>query len=280
MGRVLASIDGSARSMPVIDAAVTLAAHLDATVIPMTAINVPPELGSRHVRASPDALLAEGKEMVRAAIRRGPPVSIAPPFARQGPPWRVILDAARAFDADVIVVGSHGHGTRDAMLGSTAGRVAGLADRSVLVVSDRPTQRISTIVIGLDASEDALLVFDGAVGIARTAKVHLVHVVEIPPLGPPDEIREARLAACVIAELSVVAARVPGVAIEQPTVRTGPAWRGILERAAEVDADLIIVGARAGTLGHTASRVAHAADRHVFVVRSPTSRTTAPPPSH
>ena len=38
---------------------------------------------------------------------------------------------------DLIVLGSHGYGTLDMLLGTTAGRVANIATRNVLVVHER-----------------------------------------------------------------------------------------------------------------------------------------------
>jgi nucleotide-binding universal stress UspA family protein len=44
------------------------------------------------------------------------------------------LRPARAIGADLIVIGSHGYGGLDRVLGTTAARVVNHADRSVLVV--------------------------------------------------------------------------------------------------------------------------------------------------
>jgi nucleotide-binding universal stress UspA family protein len=50
-------------------------------------------------------------------------------------PWLPICAAARDYDADLVVVGSHHkHGLSDTLFGTTAANVANLADRSVLVV--------------------------------------------------------------------------------------------------------------------------------------------------
>ena len=49
-------------------------------------------------------------------------------------PWDGICTAARAYDVDLIVIGSHGYGTLDRILGTTAAKVTNHADRNVLVV--------------------------------------------------------------------------------------------------------------------------------------------------
>jgi nucleotide-binding universal stress UspA family protein len=70
---------------------------------------------------------------------RSPPnLRVAPPSVRAGEPWRVILEVSADLEVDLVVVGSHGYGTLDRILGTTAGRVANLATRNVLVVHERP----------------------------------------------------------------------------------------------------------------------------------------------
>jgi nucleotide-binding universal stress UspA family protein len=48
--------------------------------------------------------------------------------------WDGICRAARELDADLIVLGSHGYGGIDRLLGTTAAKVVNHADRNVLVV--------------------------------------------------------------------------------------------------------------------------------------------------
>jgi hypothetical protein len=52
-------------------------------------------------------------------------------------PWRAILAAADTVDAELIVLGSHGYHGWDRILGTTAGKIANLAQRNVLIVLDR-----------------------------------------------------------------------------------------------------------------------------------------------
>jgi nucleotide-binding universal stress UspA family protein len=58
-----------------------------------------------------------------------------------GTPWRSILDAARRAGADLVVIGSHGYGGLDRLLGTTAAKVVNHADRSVLVVRPPDAER-------------------------------------------------------------------------------------------------------------------------------------------
>lgn len=58
-------------------------------------------------------------------------------IVRKGPPEREIVEAAREEDADLVIVGSHGRGFLDRLLGSVSEAVAHHAPCSVLVVRQR-----------------------------------------------------------------------------------------------------------------------------------------------
>ena len=53
---------------------------------------------------------------------------------RVGVPWNSICAEATSLGVDLIVIGSHGYGALDRLLGTTAAKVVNHADRSVLVV--------------------------------------------------------------------------------------------------------------------------------------------------
>jgi nucleotide-binding universal stress UspA family protein len=53
------------------------------------------------------------------------------------PAWRSILDAGDGYDADPIVLGSHGYDFLDRVLGTNAAKVANMAHRDVLAVHRR-----------------------------------------------------------------------------------------------------------------------------------------------
>ena len=62
-------------------------------------------------------------------------------LVRVGQSWRTILEVADEVDADLIVIGSHGYYGIDRVLGTTAGKVANLARRNVLVVHEQAPAR-------------------------------------------------------------------------------------------------------------------------------------------
>ena len=51
-------------------------------------------------------------------------------------PWQGICEAARRVGADLIVIGSHGYGGLDRLLGTTAAKVVNHARVSVMVVKE------------------------------------------------------------------------------------------------------------------------------------------------
>jgi nucleotide-binding universal stress UspA family protein len=53
-----------------------------------------------------------------------------------GVAWQAICDTARRVEADLVVIGSHGYGGLDRLLGTTAAKVVNHAPGSVLVVRE------------------------------------------------------------------------------------------------------------------------------------------------
>lgn len=91
----------------------------------------------------------QGRESVREELRRnaqaflvdmrcemhGQIISISEPIIREGVPHEVILEEARSWDADLIVIGKLGRrGISHILLGSVAERVIEFSDIPVLVV--------------------------------------------------------------------------------------------------------------------------------------------------
>lgn len=141
ISRILVALDGSARAPGVFDAAVELAARFRASLHPFRAVTVPPEFPAAAAGSRPDPLASHllecaEEELVEIVADAPPGVHVAPPVVRFGQPWRLILAVADEVDADLIVVGSHGYHGLDRILGTTAARVANVANRNVLVVHD------------------------------------------------------------------------------------------------------------------------------------------------
>jgi nucleotide-binding universal stress UspA family protein len=143
MRRILIAIDGSAASDPAIDVGLDLAETLGAEVMFLHSAEL-----SRVLIGTPyhgEAQLAEREAArgaleaaLRGALRRG---IEAEAELVDDSPAEAILELAREWDADLIVVGSHGRGRIGrALLGSVSDEVVARADRAVLVA--RPHVRL------------------------------------------------------------------------------------------------------------------------------------------
>jgi nucleotide-binding universal stress UspA family protein len=147
MQRILVGVDGSAPSLRAVQFAADLASKYDAELILMTIVpRLSPELepeAEQYARveniALPEARLALtaagnvlGHARTEAVAKGATRVSAEPCF---GDPAREIITAARDRGADLIVVGSRGHGRLVGLLiGSVAQKVVSLAHCPVVVV--------------------------------------------------------------------------------------------------------------------------------------------------
>lgn len=138
MKRILVALDGSPRAPLVLKAAVRLAELSGAKLVLFRAIGLPVDLPSEvlvqsELRLEDVLRNAAHAELVELAN------TIKPELVERlatmiGTPWDSIVREGREADADLIVIGSHGYGGIDRVLGTTAGKVANHADRNVLIV--------------------------------------------------------------------------------------------------------------------------------------------------
>jgi universal stress protein F len=144
IAHVLVALDASARAPYVLAAAAEIAARFRAKLTLVRALAIPPDFPpAAHVSPRdplPAFLLKEAQDALQALLATLPEgVAAGAPVVRVGQSWRAILDVADELEVDLIVVGSHGYYGLDRILGTTAGKVANLSRRNVLVVHDRPT---------------------------------------------------------------------------------------------------------------------------------------------
>jgi nucleotide-binding universal stress UspA family protein len=142
MKRILVATDGSEGAQAAVADAIELAAKLEAELtfvsvehLPPTPFGVPP-----YYLANPEAhhqCEQAVAEAVAAAEEAG--VEATAKVLRASPdPAHDVVELARELDADLIVVGSRGHGAvASALLGSVSRSVVGHADRPVLVAKHR-----------------------------------------------------------------------------------------------------------------------------------------------
>ena len=138
MKRILVALDGSPRAPGVLAAAARLAKTSDAKLVLFRAIGIPPEI-PREVFVEPELRI---EDILRRQARddlEKLAADIAPELVEQiltelGTAWDSITRVAKRVDADLVVVGSHGYGGLDRLLGTTAAKVVNHIDRNVLVV--------------------------------------------------------------------------------------------------------------------------------------------------
>lgn len=176
-----------------------------------------------------------------------------------GHPVRDIVRLAADLKADLLVIGARGHSALyERMIGSKADRIVQLAPCPVLVVklpvekSDSPV--FKKILVANDGSKHGVQALTLALGLAQqnNSELNMVCVEEIPYLSESvDESRE--MAAIVARRIEGVFQRARARAEEyRLTLNThllkGHPVRTIVKLAADLNVDLLIVGAR----GHSA----------------------------
>jgi nucleotide-binding universal stress UspA family protein len=131
---------------------------------------------------------------------------------------------------------------------------------------------ISKVLLALDDSPrvSRVAAAGGLIAARFAASLHPIRVIPVRPgvstsdAVPVNQLREATVA------LGDIARSFMDALVAPPRVRVGEPWRVILELATEVEADLIVLGARGHSeqaIGSTASAVLAHATQNVFVVR-------------
>ena len=141
MKRILVGVDSSKRARAVLDAAIDLARRTGSKVRLFRAVALPPEMPATLWSMPPNQLLetflASSRQELDAIGRTVPPELFDGATVTIGVAWDAICGAAREYDVDLIVIGSHGYSLLDRVIGTTAGKVVNHADRSVMVVRMR-----------------------------------------------------------------------------------------------------------------------------------------------
>jgi universal stress protein F len=138
MKRILVALDGSPRAPAVLAAAAQLAQLANAKLVLFRAIGMPPELAPDFLTIPPlrieETLRSEAEAFLEQCATTVDRSLIEAITTATATAWDGIVRQARAVDADLIVIGSHGYGGLDRLLGTTAAKVVNHADRSVLIV--------------------------------------------------------------------------------------------------------------------------------------------------
>ncbi len=137
---ILVPLDASARAPKVLHAALDLAHRTGAKLRLLRAVTLPPEVPMSPFGISPDdflgVLVDEAKRSLGALASDVPPEQLDGVEVLIGSPWTTICETAKRTRADLVVIGSHGYGGLDRLLGTTAAKVVNHAPCSVLVARD------------------------------------------------------------------------------------------------------------------------------------------------
>jgi universal stress protein F len=137
MNRILVGLDGSESERYVLDTAVSLASRLGGRLILFRAVSLPIGLPAQALALSPDniggMLATSAREHLETLAKSLPAELVERVQVEMGVPWRAVCDTAEADNADLIIIGSHGYGGLDRLVGTTAGKIVNHASCSVLV---------------------------------------------------------------------------------------------------------------------------------------------------
>jgi nucleotide-binding universal stress UspA family protein len=141
MGHILVGLDGSDRAPGVLKAAIEFARSRGHKLVLFRSFGVPPEMPPDVWKLEEGSLIetlrTHAQEYLDACASGVPKDMLAEVRVEVGVPWQSACSVAKAMHAELIVIGSHGHGAFDRLLGTTAAKVVNHAECSVLVV--RPT---------------------------------------------------------------------------------------------------------------------------------------------
>lgn len=205
----------------------------------------------------------------------------------EGEPADTILEYADEYDADVVVMGTHGRRGVDRYIsGSVTERVLRHSKIPVLTVRasdrNRSVSGYEDILIPTDGSEPASAAIEHGLEIAtRTGgRIHAVNVIDVgklaasPTITPPTELIE-NLESNGEAVTERIAARARERGLEaHTTVRKGYPGEALIEYVDEHDIDLVTMGTagRRGLgrflMGSTTEHVIREAAIPVFAVRA------------
>jgi nucleotide-binding universal stress UspA family protein len=142
MRRILVGLDGSLRAAGVLEAAVALAKAHGGKLTLVRAVGLPPDVPQDFWKATDepliDVLCKRARGYLEECLARVPAELRAQEAARGavGVPWQAVCDTARGIQADLVVIGSHGYGGLDRLLGTTAAKIVNHANCTVLVVRE------------------------------------------------------------------------------------------------------------------------------------------------
>lgn len=295
--RVIAAVDFGEPALEALRQARTLAHEAKGTLAAVHVLPAVQDLGvlfpeqSLSLAANAEAEARKVRADIEAHARERLGLELSTTFVERGAPYAEIVRRAEAWNADFLVVGSHGRkGLSRTVLGSVAERVVRHAHCSVLVA--RTIGKPGTVLVATDLSPASLpAIAAGAAAARRTgSKLVVMTVLEWPgvesvawaglfgalPVLPSEEAQaQLREAARRVLEQALVTAGTSG----DVRISDGSPATEILHAAEELQAELLVVGTHGRTglsrlaLGSVAERVVRGAACSVLAVRARPSQS-------
>jgi len=131
---VLVATDGSKQCRTAVERAIDFAGSYGGDISVVSIVDVPPEFYAEAPQVVED-LVHKAQGYVEDVKKQAEALSVkAETFVREGEAYQAIVELAKARDANIIVMGSHGRtGLKRLLMGSVAEKVIGYAPCPVLV---------------------------------------------------------------------------------------------------------------------------------------------------
>ncbi len=140
MKKVIVGLDAGPSAVKVLEYAVRLVERTGGRLVLVRAVGVPVEFPAEALALNPAQLTPMLLDQAQRALEKfaegAPPGLVDHSEVELGKPWQVLCTLAEKLKADLIVIGAHGYGPLDRLLGTTAARVVNHAHCPVLVVRD------------------------------------------------------------------------------------------------------------------------------------------------
>ncbi len=235
--------------------------------------------------ASTDVTTPADHDLAAAALRRhlariNPPPEL---HVRFGPTFVEIVHLAQSLDVDLIVAGAHrSPGGRRFFIGTTAGRLARLGDRPLLLVRHRVQGPYRRVIVGIDASAASAHVIGAAQAVAPTATIipamvfHVVGESKLRSVAGGTAIAELRAEVARQREHELadfLATHAPDTDTHAPMLEIGDPRERLPQLPKAQRCDLLAVGTHGKTgiryalLGSVAEHVLRDTDRDVLLAR-------------
>jgi universal stress protein F len=137
MKTILVGLDGSPRADDVLRYAESLARSTGSKLVLFRSFGIPKDMTLAWPASDQTlelALQTQAQQYLETCAGNVPSELLGGVRVALGVPWQAVCKAAVDEKADLIVIGSHGYGGIDHLLGTTAAKVVNHADGPVLVV--------------------------------------------------------------------------------------------------------------------------------------------------